>query len=221
MSYQSYLCSDSACSFRFPVTDEERGRAQRCPQCGASCSPVAAYVQHTATMSFGAEASVRLSGMLDNVRSAYNVGAIMRTADGAGLHHLYLCGISPTPEHARVAKTALGSEQSVPWSYHRNAPNLAASLREQGCYLIALESGESGTPINCFHLHLSPDVKWERLVLVVGHERCGIDPDLLALCHRQVSLPMRGLKRSLNVAVAFGIAAYWLQLMSLQDEDLK
>ncbi len=141
--------------------------------------------------------------VLDNLRSAWNVGALFRTADAAGFQHLHLCGITPTPPHEGIAKTALGAEQAVPWSYHPDAVALLQHLRQEGWTLWALET--EGEP-----WRLDMPVPDAPLVVVVGSERAGIDPHALALCHRVVTLPMRGVKRSLNVAVAFGILAFWL-----------
>jgi tRNA G18 (ribose-2'-O)-methylase SpoU len=150
----------------------------------------------------------RLSALLDNIRSAHNVGAIFRTADGAGLRELYLCGFTPTPEDVpAIAKTALGAERSVPWSYHPNAVALADDLRAKGARLIALERLPKATPIYRFRAEPPDERPW---VLVIGNERAGVDPGLLERCEDVIALPMAGEKVSLNVAVAFGAAAYWL-----------
>ncbi len=144
--------------------------------------------------------------VLDNLRSAWNVGSLFRTADAAGFQHLHLCGITPTPPHEGIAKTALGAEQVVPWSYHPDAVDVLERLRWEGWTLWALET--EGEP---WHLDMAvPDTP---LAVVVGNERAGIDPHALALCHRVVTLPMRGVKRSLNVTVAFGILAFWLSTL--------
>lgn len=140
--------------------------------------------------------------VLDNLRSAWNVGAVFRTAEAAGFQHIHLCGITPTPPHPGIAKTALGAEQALLWSYHPNVLELVHHLRNQGWQLWALEtSGQPWTPGEP-----APD---HPLVLVIGNERTGVHPWVLQACHRVVSIPMRGRKRSLNVAVAFGVVAFW------------
>jgi len=149
-----------------------------------------------------------LQALLDNVRSTFNVGSIFRSADGAGLQHLYLCGITPTPDHPKLAKTALGAESNVPWSQHRNALDLAAMLQAQGYQLWALETTATALP-----LQAAPPLPAKGVVLVVGNEVTGVDPALLARCTQVVALPMDGQKRSLNVAVAFGIASYTLRFL--------
>jgi tRNA G18 (ribose-2'-O)-methylase SpoU len=145
--------------------------------------------------------------VLDNLRSAYNVGSIVRTADGAGIDHLYLCGITPTLDHPKVAKTALGAEATVESSYHPNALTLVSDLQSRGIYLAALESRPGAVSLfdPVLRIPTSP------AVLVVGNELVGVDPAIEELCDLVVALPMMGTKRSLNVVVAFGIASYWLR----------
>lgn len=206
MAYAIYECSDPACRFRFPAA-EAQVRHGRCPLCGEPLTVVHCLPMPGERTTPDAEAGplvLPFSALLDNVRSAFNVGSIFRSADGAGVRHLYLCGVTPTPDQSKVAKTALGAEQSVAWSHHRNAVTLAGSLAAQGYVLWALETGNEAQSI--FDVEAPP----APLVLVVGNEITGIDPDLFALCGRCVSIPMAGRKRSLNVATAFGIAAILL-----------
>ena len=143
--------------------------------------------------------------MLDNVRSAWNVGSILRTADGAGISQVHLCGVTPPGDHPKVVKTALGAEKSVCWTYHTNSLEAARSLIEGGRRLWALEFTPGSVPI--WELKRLPQ---EPLVLVVGNEVVGVDPELLGMCERAFHLPMGGSKRSYNVAVAFGMAAVYL-----------
>jgi len=150
----------------------------------------------------------RISVLLDNLRSAYNTGAIFRTADGVGAAHLYLGGITPNPtDNTAVQKTALGSELAVPWSTHPNACVLGQDLQAEGFRLLALETTPHAVPL--FDVDLQ-GFGTDPLLLVVGNEQAGVDPGLLNLCDLVLALPMVGSKASLNVAVAFGVAAYWL-----------
>jgi 23S rRNA (guanosine2251-2'-O)-methyltransferase len=142
-----------------------------------------------------------LEALLDNIRSAWNVGAIFRTADGLGVQKLHLCGITPTPENPSVAKTALGADQSIPWTYSRNALSAAEKLKEEGIRLWALEQDERAIQVT-----ENWDAAAGRIALIVGNEVTGVDPALLDLCERIVYIPMQGKKRSLNVEVAFGVA---------------
>ncbi len=196
-------CSDSTCRARYPAPAADR-TGERCPWCGAPT-----MVVHTLAAPAESDdppvAGAPLSALLDNVRSLLNVGSIFRSADGAGIDHLYLCGFTPTPTHRKLAKTALGAEETVAWSHHRNAVDLAHDLVAAGAHLWALEALPDAAPL------FATDSPPTPLVLIVGNEVTGIDPDLLSLCERAVAIPMVGRKRSLNVATAFGIAAFLLR----------
>jgi tRNA G18 (ribose-2'-O)-methylase SpoU len=152
-----------------------------------------------------------LTVILDNIRSAYNVGSIFRTADGLGVKKLYLCGITPTPKEMNaLRKTALGAENTIPWEYHSDGLNVTKNIKDQGYHLIALERTANSLFINDFR----PDPSDQRIIaLVLGNEKAGVDPGILALCDEVLALPMMGEKASLNVAVAFGAAAYWLSFI--------
>jgi 23S rRNA (guanosine2251-2'-O)-methyltransferase len=133
---------------------------------------------------------------------------MFRSADGAGICHMYLCGITPTPEIAAVGKTALGAEESTRWDYASNGVFRAEELLKQGCRLWALEQDRRSISITDLDL---PADGGKPLILVVGNEVCGVDPGILERCEQIVHIPMQGGKRSLNVAVAFGIAAFALR----------
>lgn len=206
-TFEIRQCTDAACRLRIPLDPSEFSGAF-CPRCGAPMM-VAVEAYQNADCE-GAEISprIQLSVLLDNIRSAHNVGAIFRTGDGVGLRHLYLCGFTPTPEdNPAVAKTALGAEERLIWSHHRNALDLAEQLQDEGFMLVALECTAKATPIYRFKAEPPDQQPW---VLVVGNERAGVDPALLARCDLVLNLPMTGEKNSLNVAVAFAAAAYWL-----------
>ncbi len=142
--------------------------------------------------------------LLDNVRSVFNVGSIFRSADGAGFTEVYLCGVTPTPANPKLRKTALGAELAVAWVSRPNAVTLAQELAAAGRTLWALEECDGSESL------LAAPPPPAGLVLVVGSEVTGVDPDLLLLCARTFAIPMRGAKRSLNVATAFGVAAVLL-----------
>jgi tRNA G18 (ribose-2'-O)-methylase SpoU len=154
------------------------------------------------------ERGKRMAVLLDNIRSGWNVGSILRSADGFGFTHAFLCGITPTGDNEAVAKTALGAQESVPWSYHKDAVRLVKGLKVEGWKVYALEEGLTGTSLTAAN-KLSVDA-WDRAGLIVGNEVTGVDPGLLELCDQVFHIPMRGDKRSFNVAIAFGIAAYAL-----------
>lgn len=204
--YQWRECSNSDCHLRFPMPAGERP-GEFCPWCGAptlliTTTPVGADNRPDVA----ALPPLPLAVLVDNVRSTFNVGSIFRSADGAGWAHLYLCGITPTPANPKLAKTALGAQNVLPWSQHNNALALATTLKAAGKTLWALEETEQAISLFARALPaLTP--RAQPLVLVVGNEVVGVDPAILALCDKIVAIPMYGVKRSLNVATAFGVAA--------------
>lgn len=150
--------------------------------------------------------------ILDNIRSAYNVGSILRTCDGAGICHAYLCGITPTPidQYGRarpdIAKAALGAEKSVPWEYVASTDKIIHSLKEKGYYCLALERDSRSECLQTYHVPINAD----HLVVVVGNEVEGLSQSVFNACDDRIEIPMYGSKESLNCSVAFGIAVYSL-----------
>jgi tRNA G18 (ribose-2'-O)-methylase SpoU len=144
--------------------------------------------------------------LLDNLRSTLNVGSIFRTADGAGVHKIYCAGTTPTPEHPKIAKTGLGAEDFIPWEYVRNGFDLACQQKAAGVTLLSLEAAPQAQSLVSF----PPFSANQHYLFIVGNEVSGIDPEIIALSDVTLFIPMRGKKSSLNVAVAFGIAAYVL-----------
>jgi tRNA G18 (ribose-2'-O)-methylase SpoU len=157
---------------------------------------------------------LKLEALLDNVRSAWNVGSIFRSADGAGFTHLYLCGITPTPEYPGTLKTSLGAEKSLPWSQHLDGCQAGRSLTQSGYRLWALENDPRASTLYELQDIAKEPGENDTIVLVVGNEVAGVDPELLDLCERVLYLPMHGMKRSYNVAVSFGIAAHYLSWLA-------
>lgn len=139
--------------------------------------------------------------VLDNVRSAQNVGSIFRTADAAGVACIHLCGITCWPPHPKLEKTSLGAHQYVAWKRYPETRLALESLRQSGIPIVALETGPSGQPMGAF-VWPSP------VAVVLGHEVLGVDSELLSLCDHRLEIPMFGVKNSLNVACAFGVVVY-------------
>lgn len=139
-----------------------------------------------------------------DLRSAYNVGSVFRTADSAGLAGVVLTGYTPTPDHRGVGKTALGAQDEIPW---RHSPSLDAALdtlRAEGYQIAALErTPEAVVPASVTEAAFP-------LALVLGNEVDGVPAVVLAEADLVVGLPQYGTKGSLNVSVAFGVAAYRL-----------
>lgn len=142
--------------------------------------------------------------VVDNVRSAHNVGSVLRTADSAGLTHVYLCGYTASPDHRGVQKVALGAEHAVGWSHHPDAAAVLEQLAADGWTLAALERTPQARPLAVVEARHFP------LALVVGNEVEGVRSELLTRCGLVLALPQYGVKESLNVSVAFGVAAYGL-----------
>ncbi|KAJ1626322.1 Alpha/beta knot methyltransferase [Pavlovales sp. CCMP2436] len=137
----------------------------------------------------------------DNLRSAFNIGSIFRTAECLGARRLYLCGYTATPEDAQVQKTTMGAHEHVEWEWARTALEAVEQLRAQGISCVALETVK-GAPMCWDYAFPSP------CALVLGNERHGVGPDLLAACVATVQLPCVGVKNSMNVGVAFGMCAH-------------
>lgn len=199
-------CVRQSCRFRFPIPDGSL-EGEQCPRCGAETFLATKAFAGNRPEGHSAANAPPLEGLLDNIRSVFNVGAIFRTADGAGFRRLHLCGITATPDHRKVAKTALGAEESVPWRRHYSALDAIKTLKREGYRLWALEGEEGAQSI----FQVDSFALVDPVVLVVGNELAGIDPEVQAACHRLLYIPMVGVKESLNVAVAFGIAAYHLR----------
>lgn len=189
---------------RYPLV-EGHPFGSRCPSClgETECVRRELLAREAAREGEKLPEGIKLHVLVDNIRSAWNVGSILRSADGFGFEHAYLCGITPTPDQAEVRKTALGAEEFVTWSSHPNALETVHELRKSGSQILALEKVKEAIPLQvaATGLHHSP------AVLVVGNEVTGIDPDILSLADRVVYIPMHGQKRSFNVAVAFAAAA--------------
>lgn len=141
-------------------------------------------------------------GLLDNVRSLYNVGSIFRTSDAALVEALYLTGITGTPENQGMHKTALGAQDTVAWTYQEDPLAAMHALRKRGYTLAALEITDAPTATRELEADHFP------LCLIVGNEVHGVQDELVATADLALEIPQYGSKQSLNVAVAYGIAVF-------------
>ena len=216
-SYEIRICD--SCGLRYPLV-EGHPFGTRCPVCMGETRVAFSrqliddrnLTRLSALNTKGKEklrsdrSSQNLAVLLDNIRSAWNVGSILRSSDGFGFNQAYLCGITPTADNEAVTKTSLGAEDSVPWSYHKDAVRLVKGLKVEGWKIYGLEEDARSISISHF-----PDSQFPNpAVLIVGNEVAGVDPELLDLCDEIFYIPMRGEKKSFNVAIAFGIGAYAL-----------
>ena len=148
-----------------------------------------------------------------NIRSAYNIGAIFRTADGMGANKVLLTGYSPDPHDGTkilqtsaqrmIAKTALGAEKTLPWEKREDIFEMIAELKGQGFMIVALEQDARSMDYRSV-------IASGSVALIVGNEPAGMEREVIATCDAVMEIPMRGQKNSLNVAVALGIAGYAL-----------
>lgn len=142
--------------------------------------------------------------ILENIRSLYNVGAIFRTSDGAGVEKIFLCGITGQPVGGNlkeISKTALGAEESVEWEYEEEAVDVIKSLRKSGVQIVGVEICKGAEN------YFDANIKFP-IALVFGHETEGISQEVLNLCDKVVFVPMHGIKESLNVEAAFSTVVY-------------
>ena len=210
LQYEIRECQADDCQFRFPVAEGDAAGAT-CPHCGTPTTLAATPDAGAAPMLPIPPRYTQLELLLDNIRSVFNVGAILRTADGAGVAHLHLGGITAPPTHPKLAKTALGAESARPWTQHRNSVHAVQQLKEKGYAIWILEEGK--TAVNLFTTTL-PEKPNQPILLVIGNEKVGVDPAIQQMADCTWALPMSGVKNSLNVAVAFGIAIYQIQFSS-------
>jgi tRNA G18 (ribose-2'-O)-methylase SpoU len=203
-------CPDPGCRETFDVAEALGWRRVACPACGAAGPAVPVEVRRRlADRNRSAELPAALTGgvvaVLEDLRSVHNVGSIIRTCDALGVGLVVMVGLTPTPEHPRLAKTALGAERVVPWVWRPDALSALRELHERGMRIVALEDSPSAVPLA--DACIDPPV-----ALVIGNEVAGISSPVLDAADRHLVIPMRGIKTSMNVAVAFGIAAYAIRV---------
>ncbi|MDP6570472.1 MAG: RNA methyltransferase [Candidatus Marinimicrobia bacterium] len=144
-----------------------------------------------------------ISILVENVRSVHNVGSIFRSADGFGAEKIYLTGYTAYPPREDLHKTALGSEDAVPWEYVEESIDAAKKIKAAGINLILIEQTRTSIPLY--------EIKHDFPVcFIVGNEVTGVSEELSKLADVHAELPMRGIKQSLNVSVAAGVVGYEL-----------
>ena len=139
----------------------------------------------------------------DNIRSLENVGSIFRTADALGVTKIYLCGITGKPPQHKISKTALGAEETIPWEHVKQVGRLIEKLKKGKINIVALEQDKKSV----LYTKFKPKFP---LALIIGNEVKGVSKKTLEKCDKIIELPMNGKKESLNVAVSFGIAGYYI-----------
>lgn len=143
--------------------------------------------------------------VLENIRSAYNVGSVFRTSDAFLVEAIYVTGYSAKPPHKEIKKTALGAEETVTWKHFPSAKEVIAELRERGYRILAVEQVE-----NSMHLN---NLNWDgksKLAVIFGNEVVGVEQSTIELCDGCLEIPQLGMKHSLNIATAAGVVLWEL-----------
>ena len=139
--------------------------------------------------------------VLDNVRSAHNVGAIFRTSDAFLIEKIFLCGITPCPPNNEIRKSALGSTNSVDWAYESDTNNILNNLKKSGYRIVGVEQVENSTKLSNFEPK-------QPTALIFGHEIDGINQKVINSCDEFIEITQLGTKHSLNISVCAGIVIY-------------
>lgn len=152
---------------------------------------------------FKAARKLPLVVVLDDVRSLYNIGSVFRTSDAFRVEAVYLCGITATPPHTEIHKTALGAEDSVSWRYFKTAAEAVEELQRNGYFVYAVEQAEGSTKAP-----LPPLSTHRRYAAVLGNEVKGVHQDVVDRCDHCLEIPQYGTKHSMNVSVTAGIVIW-------------
>ena len=141
--------------------------------------------------------------ILDDVRSLNNIGSVFRTADAFLIEKIHLCGITATPPHKDIHKTALGATESVDWEYHKEAAEVVKQLKDKKIIVYAIEQAEGALSLENFKI--TPNGKY---AFVLGNEIKGVSQTLVNLCDGVIEIPQEGTKHSLNISVASGVVLW-------------
>jgi tRNA G18 (ribose-2'-O)-methylase SpoU len=151
--------------------------------------------------------------VLENIRSAYNVGSVFRTADAFLVEAIYIIGYSAKPPHKEIKKTALGAEETVNWRHFSTTAEAISQLREDGYTIYAIEQAEGSRALQ----EITPALN-EKVAVVLGNEVTGVEQSTIHLCDACVEIPQLGMKHSLNIATAAGVVLWELVRRRLKSE---
>ncbi|MHA7863674.1 RNA methyltransferase [Flagellimonas marinaquae] len=141
--------------------------------------------------------------ILDNIRSLNNIGSVFRTADAFLVQKIYLCGITATPPHKDIRKTALGATESVDWEYKKDTLEVVKELKQQGISIVAVEQAENAVMLN--HFEVGPT---ETIAVIFGNEVKGVSQDVVNASDTVLEIPQFGTKHSLNISVSAGVVVW-------------
>lgn len=155
--------------------------------------------------------------VLDNIRSAHNVGSAFRTCDSFKIDKLWLCGICAVPPSAEIHKSALGAEDSVPWEHSDSTPDVVSHLRSLGYEIVSVEQTVNSVSLEKF----SPEfAEGKKYALIFGNEVDGVDQAVVDASDMSLEIPQFGTKHSLNVSVSVGVILWHFTLARLMDKSL-
>ena len=141
--------------------------------------------------------------VMDDIRSLHNIGSVFRTADAFLIEKIYLCGITATPPHKEIQKTALGATETVAWEHNKNVLDVIKQLQSENVTVLAIEQVEQAYLLDAFVVDSS-----KKYALVFGNEVYGVSQEAVALCDGCIEIPQLGTKHSLNIAVSAGIVIW-------------
>jgi 23S rRNA (guanosine2251-2'-O)-methyltransferase len=150
--------------------------------------------------------------VLENIRSAYNVGSVFRTADAFLLEAIYICGYTAFPPHKEIKKTALGADETVEWKHFKKVGDALHALKEKGYRVFSVEQAEKSIPLQKL------DYQGGRIAVVFGNEVSGVEQDTIMACDGCIEIPQLGMKHSLNVSVAAGVVLWELVKVNLEKD---
>ncbi len=153
--------------------------------------------------------------VLENIRSAYNVGSMFRTADAFLLSGIYICGYTAYPPHKEIKKTALGAEETVHWKYFRKIEEAIEELRADGYAIYSVEQAQNSIPLHHF---IDSTHTQEKIAVIFGNEVTGVEQSSIALSDGCIEIPQLGMKHSLNVSVAAGVVLWELVRTKISDQ---
>jgi 23S rRNA (guanosine2251-2'-O)-methyltransferase len=145
----------------------------------------------------------KVIAVLENIRSAYNVGSVFRTADAFLIESIYITGYTAKPPHKEIAKTALGAQETVDWKYFETTKEVIGALRKDGYKVFAVEQVTDSISLEKIH-----NLAVEKIAFIFGNEVSGVDHESISLCDSCVEIPQFGVKHSLNISVAAGIVLW-------------
>ena len=153
---------------------------------------------------FKSAEKIPITIVLDNVRSALNVGSVFRTSDAFLIENIILCGITATPPNKEIRKAALGASDSVNWEFEKNTVDAVLKLKNKGYHIMGIEQADKSSKLNDFTLENKP------IAIVMGNEVKGVSQEVIDICNEVMEIPQFGTKHSLNISVTTGIVIWEL-----------